>query len=241
MVSGMRFARYDRIVDHYPTMWPHIVPGYVPILRAMLDIVRVRPVPPRRILDLGCGPASATVAVAPACDAKTRAVLVDGSSRMVEAARALLGDQVRDAVTGDFTDPEIAERVFAIGLFDLVLCSFALHHLEDPDKRFVIERAAESVVPGGLLLLGDEVASDRPGGWDLVERVRARIIRDRLESGAISPEFWNAETTLAPEDHLPFKPSRIDDLTSWMARAGFAVSCPVSIFGSALLVGLRPG
>jgi SAM-dependent methyltransferase len=237
----MRFARYDRIVDHYPAMWPHIVPGYVPILQAMLDIVRVRPVPPRRILDLGCGPASATVAVAPACDPTARAVLVDGSPRMVEAARALLGGQVEDAVTGDFTEPEVAERLFGAGRFDLILCSYALHHLEDPEKRFVIDKAAESLVPGGLLLLGDEVANDRPAGWDLVERVRARIIHDRLESGAISPEFWNAETALPPADLLPFKPSRIDDLTSWMARDGLAVSCPVSIFGSALLVGLRPG
>ena len=53
----------------------------------------------------------------------------------------------------------------------------------------------------------------------------------------ISKEFWELETTLPAEEQLPFLPCRIDDLASAMARAGLAVSCPLVVFGSALLVG----
>jgi hypothetical protein len=73
----------------------------------------------------------------------------------------------------------------------------------------------------------------------MVERVRARIIQEHLEAGHISREFWELETSLPAEEQLPFLPSRIDDLTSTMAHAGLAVSCPLVVFGSALLVGLK--
>ena len=35
----MGFERYDLIAAHYPTMWPLLVPGYVPIINAMLDVI----------------------------------------------------------------------------------------------------------------------------------------------------------------------------------------------------------
>ncbi|MEO0815356.1 MAG: hypothetical protein AAFY60_21025, partial [Myxococcota bacterium] len=65
----MRFDRYDRIVEYYPTMWPLLVPGYTAILGAMRDIVRARDTAPTALLDVGCGTGNATIAVAPACAA----------------------------------------------------------------------------------------------------------------------------------------------------------------------------
>ncbi|MBI3180135.1 MAG: class I SAM-dependent methyltransferase [Deltaproteobacteria bacterium] len=236
----MRTARYDRIVDHYPAMWPLLVPGYVPILDAMLEVVRARPERPRRLLDLGCGPGSATVAVAEACDPRGSVVLVDASRKMMEAAKALLGGQVRRAVIGDFTEAKIARQIFEPDSYDLALVSFALHHINDADKRAVLDGLFASLIPGGLLLLADEIAAERPAGWDVVERVRARIIEEHLHQDFITKEFWDAEVNLPEEDRLPFLPCRIDDFTSWLARSGFAVSCPVAVFGSALLVAVKP-
>ncbi len=236
----MRTARYDRIVDYYPAMWPLLVPGYVPILDAMLDVVRARSERPRRLLDLGCGPGSASVAVAEACDPRGSVVLVDASRKMMEAAKALLGAQVRRAIVGDFTESKIARQVFEPDSYDLALASFALHHINDADKRAVLDGLFKSLIPGGLLLLADEIAAERPAGWDLVERVRARIIEEHLHHDFITMEFWDAEVNLAEEDRLPFLPCRIDDFISWLARSGFAVSCPVVVFGSALLVAVKP-
>lgn len=236
----MRFDRYDRIVSYYPAMWPMLVPGYLPILNAMLEIAHALPRRPQRVLDFGCGPGSATIAVAPACDPQGQVTLVDGSERMLDQARTLLARQVDESVIGDYGTPSVLHEAVRHGPYDLVLASFALHHLEDATKRQILDRLAPALVPGGLLLLADEVASDRPAGWDVVERVRARTIHENLRAGRISREFWELESSLPPPLHLPFLPSRIDDLQSWMARAGLAVSCPVSIFGSALLVGMRP-
>jgi SAM-dependent methyltransferase len=205
----------------------------------MVDVLGIASFRPRAILDLGCGPATATIAVSSVCDPSAAVTLVDGSGRMLQAAQALIGRNIRMAVHGDFTEPRVADAVFARHSYDLVLCSFALHHLDDAKKRATLERIAGSLVPRGLLLLADEVVSDRPGGWDLVERVRARIIAAHLHATRIAKPFWDLETTLPPELHLPFLPTRVDDLTSFLARSGLAVSCPVSILGSALLVGVK--
>jgi SAM-dependent methyltransferase len=235
----MRFARYDRIAAHYPAMWPLLAPGYVPTLEAMLEIVKVRDTRPRRLLDVGCGPGSATVAVAPACDGEARVTLVDGSAAMIAAARTVLGPGVESAIVGDFNEESVARQCFEPEGFDLVLSSFALHHLADADKRTTIERMGVALRPGGMLLLADEVAADRPGGWEMVERVRGRTIERNLVEGRLSPEFWELETSLAEEDRLPFLPARVDELTSFMARASLATACPLVFFGAALLVGLK--
>lgn len=240
MDAGMGFERYDLIVDHYPAMWPLLVPGYVPICNAMLDVVQAMPTRPAEILDLGCGPGTATIAVAPASHPEGMVTLVDGSKRMLDEAKRLLETHVRCTFQGDFTNPSILKSACPPHTYDLILCSFALHHCSDEEKRTVIEEMGHALKPGGVLLLADEIAVDRPGGWDVVERIRGRIIESHLQSGRISPEFWQIETTRSTQHALPFRPSRIDDLTSWMARAGLATSCPVSIFGSALLIGLRP-
>jgi tRNA (cmo5U34)-methyltransferase len=234
----MNFGRYDRIVGYYATQWPLLVPGYLPILSAMPDLVGVASFRPRSILDLGCGPGSASSAVAAACDATSVVTLVDGSAAMLQAARTTLAN-VREAVHGDFTDSAVAEHVFNPGAYDLCLCSFALHHLEDSHKRVTLERASRALRPGGLLLLADEVVSDRPAGWDVVERVRSRVIGAHLQAGRIAKEFWDLETSLPPDLHLPFLPSRTEDLTSFLARVGFATSMPVSILGSALFVAVK--
>jgi tRNA (cmo5U34)-methyltransferase len=237
----MDFARYDRIVEHYAAMWPLLVPGYAPILGTMLDVVQVRSRRPREILDLGCGTGAATLAVAAACEPGASVTLVDGSAPMLHAAQTRVQTHVRAAVTGDFTLPAVAPLAFGPGRYDLVLCSFALHHLSDGNKRRVLDQVADSLVPGGLLLLADEVTTDRPNGWDVVERIRARVIDSSLAAGKIDGGYWTLETELPPELRLPFLPARVDDLTSWLARAGLAVSCPVSILGSALLVAVKPG
>jgi SAM-dependent methyltransferase len=158
---------------------------------------------------------------------------------LLAEAKRTLGGHVETAILGDFTEPDVAAKAMPAGAYDLAVVSFALHHLLDNHKRETIERLAESVKQDGLGLIADEVAIDRPGGWDVIERIRGRIVAEHMKAGRITREFWALEAELPPSAQLPFAPARIDDLTSWMARAGLAVSCPVSIFGSALLIGVK--
>jgi len=231
------FALYDELAPHYAQLWPYLVPGYSPVLHTMRDVVRALPEQPKDILDLGCGAGAATAAVAPACDPTGEVTLVDGSPKMLETARKSLGDHVQCTYQGDFSDPSVARDACQPNSYNLILCTFALHHIKDHQKRDLIEAMCAAVKPGGLLLLGAEITADNPAGWKLVEGIRRRYVRDYLDSEAAKPEHLELSRTNA---HLPYKPARLDDLTSWMARGGLAVSCPINVLGSALLVGLRP-
>ncbi|MEZ0314320.1 MAG: class I SAM-dependent methyltransferase [Myxococcota bacterium] len=234
------FERYDRIVDAYSTMWPLIVPGYVPCLNAMLEAVRALDLRPREVLDLGCGPGSAIVAVAPACHPEARVTLVDGAPKMLAAAQAVVGSRAAAAICDDFRKPDVLARITRPLSYDLVLCSFALHHWDDAEKRTVLEALARSVRPGGLLVLADEVVADAPAGWDVVGRVRMRMIDSNISSGRIPKEFVATEAALPPDLRLPFKPSRTDEVVSWLARSGLAVGVPLTVFGAALHLALKP-
>jgi len=236
----LSFLRYDRIATRYGANWPLIVPGYVPILNAMVDIIRALADRPREVLDLGCGPGSATIAVAPACHPEGSTTLVDGSSGMLAEANRILGTHVRCSHEGDFTQPDLLGEIFVPETYDLVLASFALHHIGDQEKRVVIEAAAAALRPGCVMLIAEEIAIERPAGWDVVERIRGRVLEENLRAGRIEQEFWSLETSHPAEAQLPFLPARVDDVTSWMARAGLAVTCPVSILGSALILGTKP-
>lgn len=236
---ALNFRRYDVVVDHYSSMWPLLMPGYVPICNAMLDVVWSLSQRPAEILDLGCGPGTATVAVAPASHPDGMVTLVDGSPRMVAAAKKLLGNHVRCSFIGDFTDPAVLGDVCPEQRYDLILSSFALHHIDSKEKRLVISKLADALKPGALLMIADEVAIERPGGRDIVERIRSRIVDNHLKSGRLTRDFWQLETQEAAKHALPFLPARVDDLISLMANAGLAVSCPVNILGNALLLGFK--
>ena len=235
----MRFERYDRIVSHYASMWPLLVPGYTSILQTMGQIVGVLPQRPQTVLDVGCGPGSAVAAVAGGCAASADVTLVDGSVRMLSAARRALGNHAKRVVHGDFCDPAVAANVFAPDHYDLIIVSFALHHLDDRAKSAVIGQVARALRPGGLVLLGDEVRADRPAGWDMVERIRSQTIREHLQAKRITEAFWHIETSLPAQMALPFLPASLSDLQTWMTQHGLAVGCPLAFLGTVLLAGIR--
>jgi S-adenosylmethionine-dependent methyltransferase len=130
--------------------------------------------PPRRVLDIGCGQGTQALLLA------RRGHLVtglDSSAQLLGDFRAALaaepaevGDRVR-LVRGEAED--IAD-LFAPSSFDVVLCQGVLMYFPDPDP--LLDAIAQLVVPGGLVSLlvrnGDALAM-RPGllgDWDGVGR-----------------------------------------------------------------------
>ena len=179
------------------------------------------PKPTDACVDLGAGTGFVTAALAPLVSS---VLAVDISTSMSaalaeRAARDGLGNvsiEVNDL--REFRLPEAS--------VDLVVSSYALHHLTDPDKRDLVARAARWLRPGGRLVIADmmfgrglssrdryilrqkviALAAKGPGGW---WRIAKNLTRYGLGVGheyPASPEFWQTALRDAGLRSVRFQP-----------------------------------
>lgn len=198
--------------DERPATWhDHVVtsPAFDHVRSEVLATSRAASTD--RVVDLGAGTGFLTL---PLAREAADVMAVDLSPHMLEALshevqRAGL-DNIR-VVEADLVDFELEASSV-----DLVVSSYALHHLSQSDKRRLIHHARAWLRPGGRIVIADMMfgrggtARDRavirskvsalvrkgPGG---VWRVAKNLVRFGLRSGTelpASPQFW---TTLLAE------------------------------------------
>lgn len=169
----------------------------------------------RRILDLGTGDGH-TLALALAARPEAHGVGLDFSGPMLAAARQRFAGEER---------VELAEHDFglplpALGSFDLVVSSFAIHHLEDERKRALYREAFELLEPGGVFANLEHVASPT----ERLHREFFAAIGEPIEHEDPSDRTVAVETQLA-----------------WLREIGFKhAECHWKWREMALLVGARP-
>lgn len=157
-------------------------------LPAVADIdARLRAEPPARVLDLGCGTGSSSVAIATAYPAvEVHGVDLDAAS--VEEARDRAAEAgVDDRVT--FTQGDAA-ALEAEDAYDLVTIFEALHDMSDPAGALAAARRA--LTADGSLLLADERVGEAFStdaglverfmyGWSALHCVPATMAEDPVE------------------------------------------------------------
>ncbi|WP_203819513.1 class I SAM-dependent methyltransferase [Paractinoplanes ferrugineus] len=108
-------------------------------------VAEVSDLPPGRALDLGCGEGADAVWLA---GRGWQVTAVDLSGVALKRAAKHAADA---GVTVDFQQHDL-EKTFPAGEYDLVSAQF-LHFWADFDREKILRRAAESVAPGGVLLI----------------------------------------------------------------------------------------
>lgn len=121
---------------------------------------------PRTLLDLGCGPGTASWAALDAFPSIERATLVDSNAAFLDVARDL-GAEHAVLAGADFVGGNLAAP--PAGQFDLVVISYALTELSDPAAA--IDRIWHSC--GGVLLI---VEPGTPRDHQRLMAVRSRLI-----------------------------------------------------------------
>ena len=142
-------GRQGRVWDRRAAQWSQgTLPGLAKVIAAVVG--EAGSVTGCSVVDLGCGPGEVGLTLV---RAGATLLAVDFSQNMI----ALLKERViRDRLTGVATlvcaieDLALPERSV-----DLVVSSYALHHLRDKDKERVVARAARWLRPGGRLIVGD--------------------------------------------------------------------------------------
>jgi tRNA (cmo5U34)-methyltransferase len=202
--SAEHVDRYLARADEFP----HRVEGEAVLLEHV-------PRGARRILDLGTGDGR-LLAHLQVDRREMRGVGLDFSAVMLEAARERFdGDQHIELVEHDLT-----ESLPALGRFDAIVSSFAIHHLEHGRKRSLYGEAFDLLEPGGVFANFEHVASS-------THRLHLAFFE------AIGSPIENED----PSDRL----LDVETQLGWLRELGFDdVDCYWKWLEMALLIGVKP-
>lgn len=169
----------------------------------------------RRILDLGTGDGR-LLSVLQADRPSMLGVGLDFSALMLQAARKRFADDERI----ELVEHDLAEPLPALGTFDAVVSSMAIHHLEHERKRSLYREVFELLEPGGVFANFEHVASATPR----LHVAFFAAINEPLEHEDPSDRLLDVETQLG-----------------WLREHGFDdVDCYWKWLEMALLVGVKP-
>jgi len=193
-VWSLRAASWDQ----------HGSAGLGKVTAAVLDAAAVRP--GEVVVDLGCGTGQLSL---PLAERGGRVLAVDVSQDMVdrlEEAASRRDVTSLECAAVPIEDLELPERSV-----DLVVSSYALHHLRDADKARLVLATFSWLRPGGRLVVADMMfgrgasSSDRkiiagkvralackgPGGWWRVAKNAARYLL-RIHERPVPASTWTA-------------------------------------------------
>jgi ubiquinone/menaquinone biosynthesis C-methylase UbiE len=123
-------------------------------LRKLVEIVA----PPRdaRVLEVATGPGHVAMAFAAVCREVVGIDLTDAPLKIAEKMRS-----ERGITNVSFQKGDVESRLpFEEGVFDVVVCRFAIHHFAEPEK--VIAEMARVCRTDGLVAIEDLIASEQP-------------------------------------------------------------------------------
>jgi SAM-dependent methyltransferase len=113
-----------------------------------------------RVLEIGCGTGTLTTSMAAQGAVVTG---IDTSPAMLaEAQRKVAAGNLEERVTLKHLDATLIGEQFSPASFDLIVSTLVFSELSPDERRYVLEACATLIVPGGQMLIADEVVPSRP-------------------------------------------------------------------------------
>jgi SAM-dependent methyltransferase len=169
-----------------------------------------------RILDLGTGDGRVIAAATERCP-DARCLGVDRSPLMLAKARERFAGEPRV----ELLEHDLGEPLPALGRFDAIVSSMAIHHLPHDRKRTLYAECFALLRPGGVLANFEHVASPSE-----------RLHRAFFEAIEEPPEFEDRSDRLLD----------VESQLQMLRTCGFEdVDCHWKWLELALLAGIRPG
>jgi tRNA (cmo5U34)-methyltransferase len=222
----------------------YFVPDRMAQMRTLCSLVP-DPGEPFRILELACGQgllAGALLERFPHC-----AILgLDGSHEMLQTARQHLEPFGDRFLTGKF-DLAAPDWRKTGPVFQAIVSSLAIHHLDDAGKAALFRDACAMLRPGGGLLVADVIRPADPLGQAYAAEAYDEAVRRQAQERdghlhayeQFERERWNLFRY--PDDPID-QPARLVDQLDWLQAAGFvAVDVYWLRAGHAIFGGTKPG
>jgi tRNA (cmo5U34)-methyltransferase len=153
-----------------------------PLRHKMIEIaLDVLPFPQEqalKVLDLGVGTGAFTLRFVEKYS-NSAVLAIDGSSSMLELARARLREYAHrvEYLVSDFR--RIPAAVLEPDAFDVVISSYALHHLSADEKLSVFRAIVPAIKPEGWLLNADIVVAGSPDIERRIQELRVEAVTRR--------------------------------------------------------------
>ncbi|HYB15948.1 MAG TPA: methyltransferase domain-containing protein [Streptosporangiaceae bacterium] len=209
---------WDRRVEKWHS---HVTSAaaFAQVLDRLIDLSS--PEPADACVDLGAGTGFVTTALAPMVSS---VLAVDISAAMARSLAELAAREGLQNVSTEVSD--LRQFRLPPASVDLVVSSYALHHLADADKRALVVRAARWLRPGGRLVIADmmfgrgrsqrdrdilrqkvtALAAKGPGGWWRIAKNLARYGLGIGQEHPATPEFWQEALRDAELSGVLFQP-----------------------------------
>jgi len=219
--NGVRVS-LQRAWDKRVARWDSHVTSTAAFEQVRDRLLRVaRPTPDDACADLGAGTGFVTLALAPLVESVLAVDISPGMARHLAGRAASAGlRNVRTQVI------DLRELRMPDASVDLIVSSYALHHLTNADKRALATAAAGWLRPGGRIVIADmmfgrggsprdrviirqkvaALAARGPGGW---WRIARNIVRYGLRTGhehPATPGFWQAALRDSGFSDVTFEP-----------------------------------
>lgn len=185
-----------------------------------------------QVVDLGCGTGQLSL---PLAERGARVLAVDVSEAMVrrleEKARSM-------SVQVDGLTAPIENLSLPAGSVDLIVTSYALHHLRDADKDRLVAAAFQWLKPGGTLLVADMMFGR---GGTSQDRAIIKSKVSALAKRGIGGWWRILKNSYRYLVRVQERPVSISAWTAMFTRAGFTQITAHSVVAEAgIVMGQRP-
>jgi len=201
------FEDYDQDVQNEADP---IRTGYEHVLNWVIEQAQISPTD--TVVDLGSG----TGNLGQRIQRCQKLVCVDVSTKMSEVAKPKLA-HLSDV---EFQHVDLLEFFDQNNKrFDVIVSTYAVHHLEEDEKQLLFKHLWQALKPGGRAVLGDLMLENQPAEATMIEKYQQLNMPGVYES--IDEEwFWYVDTAVDGLKRLGFEVAkkRFSDL-SWTIAA----------------------
>jgi ubiquinone/menaquinone biosynthesis C-methylase UbiE len=211
-----RVRTYDADMDiMHPLRWK--------MIEVALEVLPFQQTQSLRALDLGVGTGVFSKLFLEKYP-NSKVVAIDGATSMLELAKTRLGElgQRVEWVLSDFK--MMPATVTKPETFDVVISSYALHHLGAQEKLAVLKSAVHAMKPAGWFLNADIVVAAAPAVERRIQEIRVEAVTDRAP--VQDKRFCNTNTTRQFLDDLEAterdRPQTLDEDVRILRESGIA-------------------
>lgn len=202
---------FDWSRERYEDMIGRVIPDYRAQEALLVDIIR-ETVPdggraPFRILELGAGTGSLSRLLLETFP-RAQVTALDVSPVMLAACREVLAsfEERAQVVEGDFASVELGSG------YQAVVSRLAIHHLDDQGKEALVKRVLAALVPGGVFVNSDMIASSD----EEENTVLTAEWREHMLSRGDDPDEW-VQWLVGDDDFPATEQAQL----AWLRGAGF--------------------